>query len=131
MESLRSIDPRVVWLSFGEADRALVGGKGASLNRLFALGAPVPPAFALTTHAYRTFAAAHGLPRHASDVADRDLAGLRARIEALPLPADLRDTVCREFAVCKDGTEAVAVRSSATAEDSAEFSFAGLHDTIL
>lgn len=131
MASGQSADPRVVWLNQGETERALVGGKGASLSQLSALGAPVPPAFALTTHAYRSFAAAHGLPRQASDVADHELAGLRARIEALPLPADLRDAVCREFAVCRNGADAVAVRSSATAEDSAEFSFAGLHDTLL
>jgi phosphoenolpyruvate synthase/pyruvate phosphate dikinase len=134
MSELRSPAPRVVWLHDGYAERALVGGKGASLNRLFALGAPVPIAFALTTHAYRAFARVHGLPCRATDVRDADLPGLRAAIESAPLPADLRELVGREYEVCvqsADGPCALAVRSSATAEDSAEFSFAGLHDTIL
>ena len=64
-----------VWLD-APASRDVVGGKGGSLSRLAALGAPVPPAFALTTHAYRLFAESHGLPCRASDVADDDLPAL-------------------------------------------------------
>lgn len=126
--------PVLVWLNDGVVDRELVGGKGASLSRLTELGARVPPAFALTTHAYERFAAWLGLPRRASEVSDSELPALRARIESAELPGDVRQIVAREFAVCQElaGAEcALAVRSSATAEDSAEFSFAGLHDTIL
>lgn len=126
--------PHLVWLNAGCVDRSLVGGKGASLHRLFALGAPVPPAFALTTHAYRSFVRAHGFPSRASDVRDEELPALRAAIESAAFPGELRDLVCREFDVSMrtgNGPCSLAVRSSATAEDSAEFSFAGLHDTIL
>ena len=44
--------PLLVWLNDGVVERELVGGKGASLSQLTNLGARVPPAFALTTHAY-------------------------------------------------------------------------------
>jgi pyruvate,water dikinase len=134
MSSARDSELLLVWLNDGVVDRALVGGKGASLSRLTDLGARVPPAFALTTHAYERFAGWLGLPRRASEVVDADLPALRARIEAAALPDDVRQLVAREFAVCQElagGECAMAVRSSATAEDSAEFSFAGLHDTIL
>ena len=51
-----------VWLDVAPVSRDVVGGKGASLSRLAALGAPVPPAFALTTARLRPFAASLGLP---------------------------------------------------------------------
>jgi phosphoenolpyruvate synthase/pyruvate phosphate dikinase len=126
--------PLLVWLNDGVVERELVGGKGASLSRLTNLGARVPPAFALTTHAYEAFADGLGLPRSANDVSDADLPDLRARIESAPLPSVVAELVASQFAVCQaaaGGSCAVAVRSSATAEDSPEFSFAGLHDTIL
>jgi pyruvate,water dikinase len=116
------------------ADRALVGGKGSSLSRLAALGAPVPPAFALTTHAYTLFAQTLALPGKASDVRAEDLPRLRAMIEAAALPAPVFEAVAQGFRAFQDlaGDDvALAVRSSATAEDAADFSFAGLHDTIL
>jgi rifampicin phosphotransferase len=126
--------PQLVWLNQGVVECDLVGGKGASLSRLTNLGAQVPPAFALTTHAYEAFADGLGLPRSANDVSDADLPELRARIESAALPPALHELVANQFAVCQEaagGSCALAVRSSATAEDSPEFSFAGLHDTIL
>ena len=123
-----------VWLDAAPASRDLVGGKGASLSRLTALSAPVPPAFALTTHAYRLFAAAHGLPCRASEVADNDLPALRALIAGAAIPVPIVDIIMdgyRAFQVRAGGEIALAVRSSATAEDSEAFSFAGLHDTVL
>jgi pyruvate,water dikinase len=127
-------DHRLTWLNRGPVTTNTVGGKGASLSRLCQLGAPVPDAFALTTHAYLEFATSLGIPLRASDVADSELADLRARIECARISADLRDLLAAEFASLRDGgnhSDAFAVRSSATAEDSAEFSFAGLHDTVL
>jgi pyruvate,water dikinase len=125
---------RLVWLHRGLVDRALVGGKGASLSRLTELGARVPPAFALTTHAHDEFAASIGLPRRASDVTDEELPELRARIESAAMPDELRAAVTSAFEQFQrdaNHSPALAVRSSAVAEDSPEFSFAGLHDTIL
>ena len=125
-------DQRLTWLNRGEVSRSSVGGKGASLSRLVQLGAPVPDAFALTTDAYREFAREHDIPPCARDVADSSLALIRERIEHASLSEDLRSLLFREFAMLQgEGDCSFAVRSSATAEDSAAFSFAGLHDTIL
>ena len=124
----------LVWLDSAPASRTLVGGKGSSLSQLAVLGAPVPPAFAITTHAYAQFAASLDLPRHASDVADEDLPRLRALIMSATLPEPVTESIADGYRVFQAlvGCEvALAVRSSATAEDSADFSFAGLHDTVL
>jgi rifampicin phosphotransferase len=124
----------LVWLDSSPASRTLVGGKGSSLSQLAALGAPVPPAFALTTDAYTQFAASLNLPNHASDVADEDLPRLRDLIMAAELPGPITESIVHGYSSFQDlvGCEvALAVRSSATAEDSADFSFAGLHDTVL
>jgi pyruvate,water dikinase len=124
----------LVWLNDGQPSRALVGGKAASLNRLLALGAPVPPAFALTIHAYRAFAAAHCLPVRAGDFDPAELSSLRERIVAAPFPSHLADAVSnamQELHALAGGDHSVAVRSSGADEDSTAFSFAGLHDTIL
>jgi rifampicin phosphotransferase len=124
----------LVWLDCAPASRTLVGGKGSSLSQLAVLGAPVPPAFALTTHAYAQFAASLKLPRQASAVAEEDLPRLRALIMAAALPGPVTESIAHGYRAFQDlvGCElALAVRSSATAEDSADFSFAGLHDTVL
>jgi rifampicin phosphotransferase len=124
----------LVWLDTGLAERKLVGGKGASLGRLAELCAPVPPALALTTEAYLEFARAIDLPQYAGDVSADDLAGIRAQIAAASLPSAVKAAIAQGFAAFQDrlGPDvALAVRSSATAEDAADFSFAGQHDTIL
>lgn len=124
----------LVWLHERIADRELVGGKGASLSQLAALAAPVPRAFALTTHLYREFAAQERLPVRASDVVDDELPGIRARITGAELSDSVRGVLERGYHAIQASCSTprpLAVRSSATAEDSAEFSFAGLHDTIL
>lgn len=111
---------------------ARIGGKAASLARLCALAAPVPRAFAVTTDAYRLHTSRIGIPERASDVAPADLPAIRAAIVEAPLdPAlDLAISMAVE-ATLADGVGSLAVRSSATTEDSPAFSFAGLHDTSL
>lgn len=124
----------LVWLDCSPASRSHVGGKGASLSHLADLGAPVPLAFALTTHAYAEFASALGLPQRTLDVAASGLPALRAAITEGPLPASVAEALERGFSAFQNrlnGQLALAVRSSATAEDSEDRSFAGLHDTIL
>lgn len=124
----------LVWLHHAPSSRADAGGKGASLSQLAALGAPVPNAFALTTQAWRWFAISLGLPRRARDVNERDLPRVRADIMHAPLPDFIAEAISDGYLAFQTllGDElALAVRSSATAEDSASFSFAGLHDTIL
>ncbi|MHC6219010.1 PEP/pyruvate-binding domain-containing protein [Arthrobacter sp. MMS24-S77] len=122
-----------------------VGGKAANLGELIWAGLPVPPGFCLTTEAYRRALQPDGSPESAlSDVLRRletvdpgDLEGLaslaaRARDAVLDagIPADVEDSVRLAYAAL--GPEsAVAVRSSATAEDLPFASFAGQQDTYL
>ncbi|MFI6600309.1 PEP/pyruvate-binding domain-containing protein [Nonomuraea sp. NPDC050536] len=112
----------VLPLEDSAADLATVGGKGASLARLTRAGLPVPPGFHITTEAYREFVA----PFLAELLRTRD-AGLFLRHDVPePIAAEIRE------AYAELGSDvAVAVRSSATAEDLPDMSFAGQQDTYL
>lgn len=123
----------------------LLGGKCASLVALTQAGMPVPPGFAITTASYDAFIAAAGIEQDihsmlasldADDVAevDRVSAQLRYEIESRPVPAAVRaDFVAAYHALQARFSEPVpvAVRSSATAEDLPDASFAGQQDTYL
>jgi pyruvate,orthophosphate dikinase len=63
-----------------EADRELLGGKGASLVELMALGAPVPPAFAITTAACASYEEGTGLPAAVRDGLDAAIGGIEAAL---------------------------------------------------
>ncbi|MGV1007792.1 MAG: PEP/pyruvate-binding domain-containing protein [Dermatophilaceae bacterium] len=122
----------------------VAGGKGASLGRLTRAGFPVPPGFVVTTEAYRRVVAEYGLDEvieaatrgledaeqsAAPAVAEAASARIRAAFAAARVPADVAteiDTAYRSL-----GGGPVAVRSSATAEDLPELSFAGQQDTYL
>jgi pyruvate,water dikinase len=124
----------VIWLDREESPRHEVGGKGASLHRLFRLGAPVPTAFAIPARTWRGFAVDHAVPLRAADAELRDLPSMRERILSGAMPAGLRHALARALERLErevGGHVSLAVRSSGTSEDSAAFSFAGLHDTIL
>lgn len=124
----------LVGLDRAPHDRALVGGKGASLGALLALGAPVPAACALTTDAYRAVASSLGLPARVADASPFDLPWVRAELLHAPLPASVAEAIGSAWRMMAgdDGEAlALAVRSSATAEDSGAHAFAGLHDTVL
>ena len=126
-------NPPCVWLDRGPLDRDFVGGKGASLSELAALGTPVPPAFAITAPACAAFMASLGVIDLAT-VTPAMLPALREEILAASLPADLAAALANGFAALQEraGDDgALAVRSSATTEDGKEHSFAGQHDTIL
>ncbi len=118
------------------APLAEVGGKAAGLGRLLAHGLPVPPGFCITTAAYRRAARAAGLAplldRLGTAGADRGALAreARERIAAVPVPAGVAAAVRAAYAAMGDGV-AVAVRSSATAEDLPGASFAGQHETRL
>jgi phosphoenolpyruvate synthase/pyruvate phosphate dikinase len=88
----------------------IAGGKGASLGELLAAGISVPPGFVVTTHAFKQFIAA--LPTVTPEA-----------ILAAPLPAALQKEILAEFTAL--GSNFVAVRSSATAEDGASHAWAG------
>jgi pyruvate,water dikinase len=124
----------LVWLDRSRFDRALVGGKGASLSLLASLGAPVPRAVALTTQAYDDLASHLSLPDRAADVQESELEALRSAILTEKLPDSIAEAMTlayQQFESPPGQHPSLAVRSSATAEDSASFSFAGLHDTVL
>jgi len=128
-------------------DVEVVGGKNASLGEMISQlpqGVRVPTGFATTAHAFREFLAYDGLADRISaklkslDTEDvRALAQvgaeIRAMVEAQPFPADLQQAIADEFAKLSAGNPAAsfAVRSSATAEDLPDASFAGQQETFL
>ncbi len=131
--------PYVLSLDSPDATLARVGGKGASLARLSRAGLPVPSGFHVTTDAYRRFLEANDLAARlaaTADVPDEPAAldaasdAIRALFEAAPVPADVADAVRAAYGALPNAP-AVAVRSSATAEDLPEASFAGQQETYL
>jgi pyruvate,water dikinase len=135
----------VGWFAdIGLTDRPHVGGKGGSLGELQRAGIDVPPGFVVKTGAFERFVRAleHEAPVRAPvealDADDLDAVTacckeMRARVEATPLPADVLEEISSAHAaLCPEGAQTpVAVRSSATTEDAADASFAGLQDTYL
>jgi pyruvate,water dikinase len=127
------------------AGAGTVGGKAASLGELARAGVAVPPGFAVTTEAFTAAMAAidadgalragiEALP--ADDVAQvaRVAARFRGVVAEAPLPSEVATAIEAGYAAlgsARDAGPDVAVRSSATVEDSAEASFAGLQDTYL
>jgi pyruvate,water dikinase len=131
----------IVPLDHGDAPLEQVGGKAASLLRMAAAGLPVPPAFVLTTEAYRQFVAANDLaPVIVADVRslseadpgswERAATAIQARFAEAAIPDDLVAAVRAAYAGLGAGV-AAAVRSSATAEDLPGASFAGQQETFL
>ena len=124
-----------------------VGGKNASLGEMISqlpLGVRVPTGFATTAHAFRQFLAFAGLTERinarldALDTEDvRALAAagaeIRAMVEAQPFPVDLEKAIREEFVRLQGSNleSSFAVRSSATAEDLPDASFAGQQETFL
>ncbi|WP_436344377.1 PEP/pyruvate-binding domain-containing protein [Natronorubrum sp. FCH18a] len=139
----RTSGPYVVSLTDPEAtDRALVGGKSANLARLTAAGMPVPSGFCVTTVAYRRLVDDEALRDSIGELSDLDPtdteaiaaagAAVRERIRDLEVPAEVRDAIENAYDEHASGPEdAYAVRSSATAEDLPEASFAGQQETFL
>ncbi|MPV50664.1 phosphoenolpyruvate synthase [Pseudactinotalea sp. HY160] len=111
------------------ADLPLVGGKAANLGELLHAGLPVPPGFVVTTAAYARAATRAGLDDLLADPAIAP-ATLRVAIETAQVPADLREAVTGAYRALGPDA-AVAVRSSATAEDLPGAAFAGQQDTYL
>ena len=129
----------------GMGDVASVGGKNASLgemlHHLTERGVRVPGGFATTTDAYHLFMKEAGLEERVHDALAkldvRDVHALtrvgreiRAAVETAELPNAVRDAIADAFGEL-DAELSFAVRSSATAEDTADASFAGQHETYL
>ena len=128
----------------GLSDRPTVGGKGGSLGELVRASIPVPPGFVVRTAAFERFLNALEKedpirPKVEALGADEleKIAALsehvRARFESARLPDDVNSEILAAHAeLCGgDSDPPVAVRSSATTEDAADASFAGLQDTYL
>jgi pyruvate,water dikinase len=126
------------------ADVAYAGGKGANLGELTAAGLPVPPGFVVGAPAYAAFCDGGGLRGRIEarlagvDVEDtealeRAATEVRAEVEAEPLPDGLAAAIGDAYdeLAGDDPRAAVAVRSSATAEDTESASFAGMNETLL
>ncbi|HET7640145.1 MAG TPA: PEP/pyruvate-binding domain-containing protein, partial [Ktedonobacteraceae bacterium] len=132
--------PLILALNDADATLEQVGGKGASLARMAAAGLPVPPGFHITTAAYRRFVTEHGLQEeilaavsaitagHPSTIEEtsRQIGGLFARSV---MPDEIVKAIRRAYAELGGDDLPVAVRSSATAEDLPEMSFAGQQET--
>src|ERR671933_171532 len=137
--------PDKLTLPFDEIDRAALpaaGGKGANLGKLTRAGLPVPPGFCVTTSAYGLVAEGAGLdptldalaetppddtPRLAELAATARVALLESRV-----PEDIGRAIADGYRELGDGAPVpVAGRSSATAEDLPQASFAGQQDTYL
>lgn len=102
-----------------------LGGKAARLGEMIEAGVPVPPAFCLTTRLFRRFLDETGL---AEELRSGDTP-VRKEIVARELPEPIARLILDAYAAM--GRPRVAVRSSASKEDSAAQSFAGQHDTLL
>jgi pyruvate,water dikinase len=131
----------VLWLDdIRGDDLGAVGGKAASLGELTAAGLPVPPAFVVTADTYRSFIEETGIDGELFEVVDVDTDDSKALAEAAeraseliretPIPDSIREEVMAAYEEIGDDAP-VAVRSSATAEDLPDASFAGQQETFL
>ncbi len=125
-------------------DVPIVGGKGANLGELTNAGFPVPEAFVLTTQSYDYFVESgdlmpkvmeelDGIDRSSDDSLAAASARIREIFETCPIPKDLKKEIASRYRllVPKGTVGFVAVRSSATAEDLPDASFAGQQETYL
>lgn len=118
------------------------GGKGASLCRMSRAGLPVPEGFIVRSEMFNAFMEANGLWEYVFEKlgtidfsSDASLiavaAEIRERIIGCPVPRDMAEDIVKHYARIGNGHEPVAVRSSGTAEDLDDASFAGQQETFL
>jgi len=134
-------------VTFSDVDKddiALVGGKGANLGEMVKAGFPVPPGFIVTSKAYRYFIKKNTLQEKIKkylsllDINDPDSLNrisknVRSLISRSPIPKSLVGKIFKAYESLEGGLKnpLVAVRSSATAEDLPDASFAGQQETFL
>ena len=140
--------PLILWLDENvNEDLNLIGGKALGLARLVKHGIPVPLAFVITSEAYIKFTTETGISDFIKDVIEKEIKSgrpeeyeraseiIRAKFMRTPLPQSLRKLIVDAYneLANKVGLQnpRVAVRSSATVEDSPEASFAGQQETYL
>jgi pyruvate,water dikinase len=152
-QGLIRVDKQTAWIlwfdQLGIEDVGLVGGKNASLGEMYRLltpkGVPIPNGFAVTASAYRHFLESTGTRQRVADIlADLDTSSLenlqergrkcRDAILAAEFPQELKDCIIegyRNMCIQYGPDVDTAVRSSATAEDLPDASFAGQQETFL
>jgi pyruvate,water dikinase len=141
MITLQQVSPFLLELDSPQATLERVGGKGASLARMVAAGLPVPPGFHITTDAYDRFVDENRLAdgilsavaqARANDppTLDRASEQIQSLIAQGTIPGDIAEMIRQQYAGLGADIP-VAVRSSATAEDLPDMSFAGQLETYL
>ncbi|MBF8267035.1 MAG: ppsA [Dehalococcoidia bacterium] len=124
----------------GKRDISIVGGKGASLGELYQAGIPVPKGFVVTAQTYYGFlegakleshiqSAMDGLDCNDSEALAKASQRVKEAIKGAPLPKTIAQEIVKAYRSLGQGP--VAVRSSATAEDLPDASFAGQQSTFL
>ncbi len=130
--------------SVSDTDRPWVGGKASKLGELIREGLPIPPGFVVTTTAFDTFVNSTDLAQRIATLlkgldsgeghrAEEASGAIRAAFLETPYPAALETRIRETFRQFAKENQVIysAVRSSATAEDLEDASFAGLQDTYL
>jgi len=139
----------ILWFEeLGKEDIPLVGGKNANLGEMLKAGIPVPPGFAITAHAYKRFIEETGIAEQIYKIIEETVTDpndpkqyeeaskrIRSLIESTPMPDYLAEAIKQTYRELCNRTNivniSVAVRSSATAEDLPDASFAGQQETYL
>ncbi|HJJ56399.1 MAG TPA: phosphoenolpyruvate synthase [Methanocorpusculum sp.] len=134
--------PNILWLNeIHKNDIPSVGGKGASLGEMTSIGLPIPQGFVVTSQAFRRFLQLTNLENVIFDILDKldidnnDMLNqtadkIKSMISSAKIPDSIQTDIINSYT--KMGLDTVvAVRSSATAEDLPEASFAGQQDTYL
>ena len=135
--------PNILWLEeIRKEDIVSVGGKGASLGEMASIGLPVPKAFVVTAQAFRRFLVETGIEKkifasyERLDVEDNEALekaadGAKTMVLKAKMPAFIKDEIRHAYKKISAEDLIVAVRSSATAEDLPDASFAGQQETYL
>lgn len=143
MSQAPASDYIVAFVEAAEADYIRMGGKCSSLARMIKAGVRVPEGFAVTTDAYVRHLDANQLATRVGEIVNsidvenvedeaRKAARVREIISSSAMPADVEAAIRAAYLkMSPDGDLPVAVRSSATAEDMPDASFAGQQDTYL
>jgi len=139
----------ILWFDdIRNTDVPLVGGKNASLGEMINAGLPVPPGFAVTAHSYEKYIQEKNIAEqiykiikdtvtNLNDPKQYDAASKKIRelIEKTPMPKEIENAIRTAYKELNQRLELkdvfVAVRSSATAEDLPDASFAGQQETFL
>jgi pyruvate,water dikinase len=135
--------PNILWLEeIRKEDIISVGGKGASLGEMASIGLPVPRAFVVTAQAFRRFLVETGLEKKLfaaydqldvenNEALEKAADTAKAMVLKAKMPPKIRDEIRAAYKKMDNGNLIVAVRSSATAEDLPDASFAGQQETYL